>query len=60
MRLLKSPRVVVILGCTGSGKSKLALNIAREFESEIISADSMQVSALEMLSFTETSKNDAD
>jgi tRNA dimethylallyltransferase len=36
--------VVVILGATGSGKSKLAIEIARKFAGEILSADSMQVS----------------
>nr|XP_045605135.1 tRNA dimethylallyltransferase-like isoform X2 [Procambarus clarkii] len=35
--------VVVVLGATGTGKSKLALEIARKFNGEIISADSMQV-----------------
>jgi tRNA A37 N6-isopentenylltransferase MiaA len=34
--------VVVVLGCTGVGKSKLAIEIARRFNGEIISADSMQ------------------
>ena len=36
--------VVVILGATGTGKSKLALQLGRHFGGEIISADSMQVS----------------
>ncbi|XP_052096390.1 tRNA dimethylallyltransferase-like [Mytilus californianus] len=35
--------LVVILGATGSGKSKLALEIGRLFNAEIISADSMQI-----------------
>ncbi|XP_071807721.1 tRNA dimethylallyltransferase-like [Asterias amurensis] len=35
--------VVVILGATGTGKSKLALHLGRHFGGEIISADSMQV-----------------
>jgi DNA polymerase III delta prime subunit len=37
------PRVVVLLGPTGVGKSKLAMELAEEFGGEIISADSMQV-----------------
>ncbi|XP_033122769.1 tRNA dimethylallyltransferase-like isoform X2 [Anneissia japonica] len=37
------PTVVVVLGATGAGKSKLALDIATRMNSEIISADSMQV-----------------
>ncbi|KDR17577.1 tRNA isopentenyltransferase, mitochondrial [Zootermopsis nevadensis] len=35
--------VIVILGATGSGKSKLGIEIARKFAGEILSADSMQV-----------------
>ncbi|KAL3867675.1 hypothetical protein ACJMK2_040546, partial [Sinanodonta woodiana] len=35
--------VVVVLGCTGTGKSKLALELGRIFNGEIISADSMQI-----------------
>ena len=35
--------VVVVLGATGAGKSKLALDIAGLIDGEIISADSMQV-----------------
>ena len=35
--------IVVILGATGAGKSKAALEVARKFNGEIISADSMQV-----------------
>ncbi|XP_066530886.1 tRNA dimethylallyltransferase [Hoplias malabaricus] len=37
------PPLVVILGATGTGKSKLALEIAKRVQGEIISADSMQV-----------------
>eukprot|EP00095_Tigriopus_kingsejongensis_P003816 maker-scaffold278_size225338-snap-gene-1.25 protein:Tk03816 transcript:maker-scaffold278_size225338-snap-gene-1.25-mRNA-1 annotation:"trna mitochondrial" len=35
--------VVVILGATGAGKSKLALEVAQHFKGEIISADAMQM-----------------
>ncbi|EEZ99485.2 tRNA dimethylallyltransferase isoform X1 [Tribolium castaneum] len=35
--------LVVILGATGSGKTKLSLELAQKFKGEIISADSMQV-----------------
>lgn len=35
--------VVVVLGATGAGKSKLALEIAASIDGEIVSADSMQV-----------------
>ncbi|XP_041096679.1 tRNA dimethylallyltransferase isoform X2 [Polyodon spathula] len=37
------PPLVVILGATGTGKSKLAIEIGRRLRGEIISADSMQV-----------------
>ncbi|XP_050703823.1 tRNA dimethylallyltransferase-like [Eriocheir sinensis] len=35
--------IIVVLGATGTGKSKLALELATRFKGEIISADSMQV-----------------
>ncbi|XP_017881076.1 tRNA dimethylallyltransferase-like [Ceratina calcarata] len=35
--------VLAILGSTGSGKSRLGIELARRFSGEIISADSMQV-----------------
>ena len=37
------PRLVIILGPTGVGKSRLALDLAEELGGEIVSADSMQV-----------------
>jgi len=36
-------RIIVILGPTASGKSELAVNLAKKFGGEIISADSRQV-----------------
>ena len=36
-------KIVIITGLTGSGKSGLAVKIAREFNGEIISADSVQI-----------------
>ncbi|XVF05225.1 hypothetical protein REPUB_Repub05bG0153600 [Reevesia pubescens] len=39
----KKPKVVVIMGPTGSGKSRLAIDLATHFPIEIINADSMQV-----------------
>ena len=39
----KKPRIIVILGPTASGKSDLAVALAKKFNGEIISADSRQV-----------------
>lgn len=39
----EKPKVVVIMGPTGSGKSRLAIDLASHFPVEIINADSMQV-----------------
>lgn len=39
---VEKPKVVVIMGPTGSGKSKLAIDLASHFPIEIINADSMQ------------------
>ena len=44
--MLRKVPVVVILGATAAGKSKLALEIACKYNGEIISADSMQVKTL--------------
>src|ERR1035437_7707162 len=40
---MKKPKVIVILGETATGKSNLAVKIARKIGGEIISADSRQV-----------------
>jgi len=40
---MKDKKLVVILGPTASGKSELALKLAKKFEGEIVSADSRQV-----------------
>ncbi|MFA6526100.1 MAG: tRNA (adenosine(37)-N6)-dimethylallyltransferase MiaA [Candidatus Buchananbacteria bacterium] len=37
------PKLIVILGPTATGKTKLAVSLARKFKGEIISADSRQV-----------------
>ena len=41
-----STKMLVVLGATGAGKSKLALELAQRFGGEIISADAMQVTTL--------------
>ncbi len=39
----KLPKIIVIVGPTASGKSALAIKIAKKFSGEIVSADSRQV-----------------
>jgi len=39
----KKKKLVVVLGSTASGKSDLAVKLAKEFDGEIISADSRQI-----------------
>ena len=43
LRMSDKIPIVVILGCTGAGKSQLALELATKFNGEIISADAMQM-----------------
>lgn len=40
---MQEPEIICIVGPTASGKSSLALQIAKDLDGEIISADSMQV-----------------
>jgi len=40
---IKQPKILVILGPTASGKTSLAVKLAKELKGEIISADSRQV-----------------
>lgn len=40
---MQEPEIICIVGPTASGKSSLAIQIARDLDGEIISADSMQV-----------------
>lgn len=40
---MKKPKIIVILGQTATGKSDMAVQIAKDFNGEIISADSRQV-----------------
>ena len=37
-----TPKLIVILGPTASGKSDLAVEVARQFNGEVVSADSRQ------------------
>lgn len=41
--MLRKVPLIVILGSTGTGKTKLSIQLAQKYGAEIISADSMQV-----------------
>lgn len=41
--MLRKVPLIVILGSTGTGKTKLSIDLANRFNAEIVSADSMQV-----------------
>lgn len=41
--MIAKPKIIVILGPTASGKSALAIDIAKKFNGEVISADSRQI-----------------
>jgi tRNA A37 N6-isopentenylltransferase MiaA len=43
-------RAIIILGTTGTGKSKLAIELAKQLGGEVISADSKQVFNLHVFS----------
>jgi tRNA dimethylallyltransferase len=36
-------KIICIVGCTGTGKSALAISLAKQIEGEIVNADAMQV-----------------
>ena len=40
---MKPKKIILLFGPTASGKSKLAVDIAKKFNGEIINADSMQI-----------------
>jgi tRNA dimethylallyltransferase len=40
---VEAPKIIVIAGPTGSGKTGFAIKLARQFNAEIVGADSMQI-----------------
>lgn len=40
---MKKQKIICVVGPTASGKTELAINLAKEFGGEVISADSMQI-----------------
>jgi len=40
---MNKPKLVIVVGPTASGKSELAVKLAKKFNGEIISADSRQI-----------------
>lgn len=40
---IEDKNLVIVCGCTGTGKSDLGIKIAERFNGEIISADSQQI-----------------
>ncbi|GFS23131.1 tRNA dimethylallyltransferase [Elysia marginata] len=60
MAAVRTP-LVVVLGPTGAGKSRLAIEIAKAFRGEIISADSMQIyKGLDIISNKVTEEEQAE
>lgn len=43
MTVVRQNPVIFVIGCTGTGKSDLGVAIARKYNGEVISADSMQI-----------------
>ena len=43
MTKVEKPFLIVIVGPTASGKTELSIKVAKKFNGEIISGDSMQV-----------------
>ena len=38
-----TPKIIVVCGPTATGKTRLGIELARQYDGEIVSADSMQV-----------------
>ncbi len=42
-QLCAKPKLLVVVGSTGVGKTKLGVVLAKQFNGEVISCDSMQI-----------------
>lgn len=58
--MVKTPKLIVIVGVTGSGKSDLAMELAKRFRGEIICADSSTVRKYMDIGTAKPSKEDQD
>ena len=43
MRKVNEKLVIAVTGCTGTGKTKLGIELAKRYNGEVVSADSMQI-----------------
>ena len=41
--MVRKPKIILLAGPTASGKSKLAINLSKKLNGEIVNADSMKV-----------------
>lgn len=41
--MIKPKMLIAVSGCTGTGKTKLGIELAKKYDGEVISADSMQI-----------------
>ncbi|CAG9537572.1 unnamed protein product [Cercopithifilaria johnstoni] len=60
VEMLRKKPLVIILGCTGTGKSDLGIAVAKNFNGEVISADSMQIYKGLDIATNKVSKEDMD
>jgi tRNA A37 N6-isopentenylltransferase MiaA len=40
---IRNKPIIIILGCTGTGKTKLSIELAKKYKGEIINADALQL-----------------